>query len=164
VDGRGSARGFLSQVLIWDDHAWLVPRIRAALDAGVPPTAIILRDPGRKEYGAWDLKLAAAYHIYSDMLRGSVPVYWDESDRVTFDVKVGKSKSRAAIERREEADSKGKKDTKGLYYYAVPRTIDGGPLPTLDEWHEERLRKAGVQDKRQQASPMLGLDGRPIQR
>lgn len=163
MDGRDSERGFLAQALTWDDHAWVVPRIRAALDAGVPPTAIILRDPERTVYGEWDLKLAAAIQVYNELMRGNVPVYWDESERVAFDVKVGKSKSRAAIERREEADQKAKRDTKGLYYYAVARTIDGGPLPTLPEWLDERAAKAGKDDRRPQASPLLGLDGKPIQ-
>ena len=125
----------------------MVPRIRAALDAGVPPTAIILRDPGRKEYGEWDLKLAAAYHLFQDLMRGSIPVYWDESDRVAFDVKTGISKSKKAIALREKADSTKKKPTEGVYYYAVPRTIDGGPLPTLEEWVAERAAKQGKGDK-----------------
>lgn len=126
--------------------------------------SIILRDPGHKEYGRWDLILASAYHVYSDMMRGSVPIYWDESDRVAFEVKAGKSKSRAAIERREEQDQKTKKDTKGVYYYAVPRTIDGGALPTLAEWQEERAGKMGV-DKRKPSyrSPLVGLDGNPLE-
>lgn len=128
---------------MWDENAWLVPRIRAALDAKVPPTAIILRDPGIKEYGKWDLKLIAAYHIYTDMMRGGVPVYWDESDRVTFDVKVGKSKSRAAIEKRQDADTKKNADQFGKYYFAVPRVMDGGNLPTREEWLAERAAKQG---------------------
>lgn len=128
---------------MWDDHSWLVPRIRAALDAGVPPTAIILRDPGRKEYGPWDLKLAAAYRIYDDLMRGAVPIYWDESDRVAFDVGIGYSKSRAAMDRREDLDSQKKDKHYGRYYYPIPRTIDGGPLPTPEEWATERRAKMG---------------------
>jgi hypothetical protein len=126
---------------VQDANAWLVPRIRAALDAKVPPTAIILRDPDRKEYGSWDLRLAAAFHIYEDLMRGNIPVYWDESDRVAFDVKTGVSKSKAAIQRKEE---QVKKPVPGQYFYAVPRTIDGGPLPTYEEWIAERKAKQGV--------------------
>jgi hypothetical protein len=135
------------------------------LDAKVPPTAIILRDPGRKEYGVWDLKLAAAIHIYDDLMRGNIPVYWDESDRVAFDVKVGMSKSRRAIDTREERDTKNKVDMKGKYYYAVPRVTDGGALPTLDEWLAERKAKEG--NSRQEGpkrTTLLGLDGNPLQR
>jgi len=142
VDGCHPGRGFLAQALVWDDHAWLVPRIRAALDAKVPPSAVILRDPGRKEYSKWDLKIVAGLRIYEDMMRGSVPVYWDESDRVAFDVKVGTSKSRAAIDRREEQDKK-KGTVHGRYYYAVPRVTDGGNLPTLEEWILEKKAKTG---------------------
>ena len=47
---------------MWDDHAWVVPHLKAALDAKVPPSAILLGDPAHKEYDAWDLKLIAAKH------------------------------------------------------------------------------------------------------
>jgi hypothetical protein len=129
---------------MWDDHAWMVPRIKAALTAGLPPTATLLRDPSRKEYGVWDIKLVVALEIYEGLLVGSVPIYWDQSDRVTFNVKKRVSKSRKVIEAAQEADQnrKGFK-THGLLYYAEPRTMDGGPLPTLQEWHAEQERKQG---------------------
>jgi hypothetical protein len=133
------------------------------LDAGVPPTAIILRDPGHKEYTKWDLKMVAALHIYDDLMRGSVPVYWDESDRVRFVVKTGVSKSSKVIQAAQERDEKNKsKDTKGLYYYAVPETIDGGPLPTIEEWAKERAAKQGRQNEGPRRSTLIGLDGNPI--
>lgn len=135
---------------MWDENAWLVPRIRAALDAQVPPTAIILRDPEHKEYGVWDFKLVTALRIYDDMMRGSVPIYWDESDRVAFDVKVGVSKSKAAIEIRQSRDEKKKTNTPGRYYYVTPRVIDGGLLPTREEWIEERMKKMGADKPPQQ--------------
>lgn len=120
-----------------------MPRIRAALDAGVTPSAIILRDPSLKEYTVIDLKLVSGYHIADGMMRGNVPIYWDESDRVAFDVKVGVSKSRAAIERKQEQVQKSKDKAFGKYYYTVPRSIDGDPLPTLEEWAEEKRAKTG---------------------
>lgn len=104
---------------------------------------MLLRDPAITENNEWDLKLTMALHIHDGFMRGSIPVYWDESDRVVFDVKTGKSKSKAAIERREEADQKKKVDAKGVYYYVEPRTNDGGPMPTYEEWAEERARKVG---------------------
>jgi len=135
------------------------------LDAGVPPTAIILRDPERKEYGVWDLKLVAALHLYDELMRGNVPVYWDESDRVRFEVRTGLSKSARVIAAAQERDEKNKsKDTKGLYYYAVPMTIDGGPLPTVGEWVKERQAKQGkINEGPRRASPLIGLDGNPIE-
>ena len=120
-----------------------MPRIRAALDAGVTPSAVILRDPSLKEHTRIDFKLITGYHIAEGMMRGNVPIYWDESDRVAFDVKVGKSKSRAAIELRQEQASKSKDKGYGKYYYAVARSIDGDPLPTLEEWAEEKRAKMG---------------------
>lgn len=145
MDGRNPERGFLAEALTHDENAWLLPRIRAALDAKVPPSAIILRDPGHTEYDEWDLKLIAAYHIHEDFMVGTVPVYWDQSDRVAFDVKTGHSKSRAALDRKQELDSK-KNVKPGTYYYVVPRTIDGGPLPTREEWAAEQAAKRGRPD------------------
>lgn len=80
-----------------------------------------------------------------DWYRDGIPIWWDESERVTFDVKGRVSKSRAAIERAQQKDSKKKNPTPGLYYTAKPRTIDGGPLPDRDEWLEEQKAKEGNQ-------------------
>lgn len=133
--------------MVWDDHAWLVPRIKAAVSANKPPLSFIFEDPKHTEYNAWDIKLSVALNVYENMMRGSVPVYWDESDRVRFEVARGVSKSRAAIERREAQDGKKKDAQHGVYYYAIPHTIDGGPLPTQEEWLEERAAKRGRGDK-----------------
>jgi hypothetical protein len=93
----------------------------------------------------WDLKLIAAYHIYQDLMVGSIPIYWDQSDRVAFDAKTGISKSRAAIERKQDSyDGKNRKVPPGTFFYAVPRTIDGDPLPTMAEWLEEKRDKQGL--------------------
>jgi hypothetical protein len=88
--------------------------------------------------------MIAAYHIHQDIMVGNVPIYWDQSDRVAFDVKTGISKSRAAIERKQELVGKKSKPTPGMYFYAVPRTIDGDPLPTMEEWLRERAEKEGL--------------------
>jgi len=108
----------------------------------------LLRDPAHKEYNAWDLKLAAAYHIRESLIvEGGIPIYWDQSDRVAFDVKKGKSKSRARVQAAERQAQKAAKNNPaaldGLYFYAVPRTIDGKPLPTYEEWAEEKRKLEG---------------------
>lgn len=114
------------------------------MEAGLPPLAVILRRPSHKEYTAWDIRLIVAYEQQEQIMRGSVPIYWDESDRVAFDVKTGISKSRRAIQQREERDSKAKGGSlPGIYYYPVARTIDGGPMPTMEEWLAERNAKQG---------------------
>lgn len=78
-------------------------------------------------------------------MNGSFPIWIDESDRVTFDVKKKISKSRAALDRDEIATSKKKsyKPVPGQYTFAVPRTIDGGPMPSFLEWAEEQANKQG---------------------
>lgn len=76
-------------------------------------------------------------------------MWWDESDRVTFDAKARVSKSRAAIERAQEAQSKKKSKSHGLYFVAEPRLMDGDEMPTREEWLEEQEAKKGkVQERR----------------
>ena len=62
---------------------------------------------------------------------------------MTFDAKARISRSRAAIERAQEADSKKKNKTHGRYFVAEPRVMDGGEMPTRDEWLDEQEQKKG---------------------
>jgi len=54
------------------------------------------------------------------------------------------SKSRAAVERAQEAQSKKKNKSYGLYFVAEPRLMDGDEMPTRDEWLEEQEKKKGA--------------------
>lgn len=89
----------------------------------------------------WDYRLIKAHYILEDWYRDGVPIWWDESDRVTFDAKARTSKSRAAIERAQEADSKKKNKSYGKYFIAEPRLMEGDEMPTRGEWLEEQDRK-----------------------
>lgn len=62
---------------------------------------------------------------------------------MSFDVKTVVSKSKAAMGRWEKKMEKSTNKNPGLMGYPVPRTIDGGPLPTLEEWLEEEAAKKG---------------------
>lgn len=76
-----------------------------------------------------------------DWYRDGVPIWWDESDRVAFDAKARVSKSRAAVERAQEADGKKKAKSHGRYFIAEPRIMDDGEMPTRQEWLEEQEKK-----------------------
>jgi hypothetical protein len=89
-----------------------------------------------------DLRLAKAYELRQTY--GEIPPWIDRSDRVAFDVSVFTSNSAAALERRQERDSKGNSKNFGRRYSLVPRTKDGGPMPTMQEWLEEQQRKQGL--------------------
>jgi len=67
---------------------------------------------------------------------------------VTFDAKARISRSRAAIERAQEADSKKKSKSHGRYFVAELRLMEGDEMPTRDEWLEEQERKKGVVKER----------------
>lgn len=108
----------------------------------------------------WDYRLIKAHYILEDWYRDGVPLWWDESDRVTFDAKARISKSRAAIERAQEAESKKKKSTPGRYFIAEPRVMDGGELPTRQEWLEEQEKKKGAPQVRPPRSETHILQGK----
>ena len=105
---------------------------------------MLFNDPSHKKWTDWDYKLTKAHFLVQDWYRDGIPVWWDESDRVTFDAKARFSKSRAAIDRAQEADGKKKSKAYGKYYVTEPRVIDGGEMPTRDEWIEEQERKRGM--------------------
>ena len=116
-------------------------RLKAAATAGKPPLMFILGDPEHTEWDSWDIKLALAYQISEELSQGGVPVYWDRSDRVRFTAESYISKSKAAVDRAEEKASKGNTKNYGKIFYPKPQTVDGGPLPTLEEWLEESRLK-----------------------
>ena len=107
----------------------------------MPPLAVIFEDPEHK-WNKWDFRLVKALEIYDNMTNGTgIPIYWDRADRVRFEVGSYVSKSKAALDRAEENAKKGKAKNYGKIFYAVPETVDGGPLPTLDEYLEEQATK-----------------------
>lgn len=118
--------------------------LKAAVHVGHPPTAVIFSDPSHTEWTVWDYRLIKAHFLLEDWYRDGIPVWWDESDRVTFDAVARVSKSRAAIERAQDAASgKGKKSVPGRYFIAEPRVMDGGEMPTRQEWIDEQMLKRG---------------------
>tara|TARA_R110000822_G_scaffold839_2_gene3675 strand:- start:143 stop:472 length:330 start_codon:yes stop_codon:yes gene_type:complete len=103
----------------------------------------------------WDYRLIKAHYLLEDWYRDGIPIWWDESDRVTFDAKARFSKSRAATERAQEADGKKKSKVYGKYYTAEPRVMDGGEFPTRDEWLEEQETKRGSTVDRRKGGPQI---------
>lgn len=105
---------------------------------------MIFNDPSHKEYDYWDLMLLKAFFFAESFIREGIPVWWDESDDVVFDVERRISRSRAAVEADEKKENgKDKKAPAGRYYNPVPRTRGGAPFPTFNEWLDERERKTG---------------------
>lgn len=130
--------------MTWDDQAYVETFIKAAVDSGQPPSAVILSDPERTQWTETDYRLVKAYYLKQNMMSGSFPVWIDRSDRISFEVKSFISKSEAALERRQEQDNKNNAvSSHGKRYYAVPQTMDGGPMPTMQEYLEAEAEKKG---------------------
>jgi hypothetical protein len=115
--------------------------LKAAVYSGQPPLAVIFNDPSHEKWNEWDYKLFKAHYILQDWYRDGIPIWWDESDRVTFDAKPRVSKSRAAIERAQEKANSGKTTSHGRYYVAEPKLMSGDSMPTKAEWLEEQEKK-----------------------
>lgn len=131
---------------MWEDQFYVEGFIQAAVDAKLPPTMVILNDPTHTEYTTLDLKLIKALHLKKLAMSNNFPAWIDRSDRVTFTVKSFRSGSQAALERKQYAIDKAAQQNNatpafGMNYYAVPETIDGGPMPTLEEWLEEEKER-----------------------
>ena len=98
--------------------------------------------------------------MLEDWYRDGVPIWWDESDRVTFDAKARISKSKAAIERAQEAEGKKKSKSHGRYFIAEPRLMDDGEMPSRQEWLEEQEAKKDSPAVRHKRSEPTILQGR----
>lgn len=95
------------------------------------------------------MQLLKAYHFAESFVREGVPVWWDESDDVMFDVEKKISRSRAAVTRAEKSESGNDKEVPpGRYYIPVPRTMGGKPMPTFDDWVKDQGRKSGKNENK----------------
>lgn len=121
-----------------------MPRIRAAIKINKPPIGVMFGDPDAK-WTKWDLRLVMALEIHDNMMQGGIPLYWDRSDRVRFEVESYVSKSKAVLDRAEAKAAEGKTKNYGKIFYVKPHTVDGGPLPTLEEFLEEQASKQRAQ-------------------
>lgn len=130
--------------------------LKAAAKIGHPPTAVIFSDPSHKKWTMWDYRLIKAHFMLEDWYRDGVPIWWDESDRVTFDAKARVSKSKAALERAQEAEGKKKSKSHGRYFIAEPRLMEGDEMPTREEWLiEQEAKKGAVAPKRKVREPQI---------
>lgn len=90
------------------------------------------------------MKLLKAFHFAEDFIRDGVPIWWDESDDVFFEVEKRISRSRAATQRAEKTENgKDKESPPGRYFIPIPKTRGGGAMPTFKDWIEEQARKKG---------------------
>ena len=121
------------------------------------PTAVILQDfyagfrdsfsgevDGEPVWLPWDYALANALQIIEDHTDSETGhlIWVEQSERVTFDASKFTKKSVAAVERKTKSSkSKAYEAAPGERWRTVPRTTDGGPLPTMLEWRDEQARK-----------------------
>jgi hypothetical protein len=130
-----------------EEESWMRLRVEAATANGKPPVQFILGDPKWKRWSKWDIAIANAYHMLAHYEVNGYPVWIDSSPRVSFETKERKSRSQEQLDiwqnkERKRLEKKGAKPKFGVSPYVVPRTLDGGPLPTKQEWVE--AQKTGL--------------------
>lgn len=129
--------------MTWERCKPFYSYLRAAINANLPPKQVIFNDPTHTEYDFWDLRLLKAYYFAQDFYRDGIPVFWDESDDVMFEVEKRISRSRAAVQRAEDSENKGeRKAPPGRYYIPTPKTRGGAPFPTFKDWLNDEQRKS----------------------
>lgn len=144
----------MSVALTWDNHKYLQSYVKAAISFGNPPIAHILEDPSHTEWTRMDYRVSNAYQMMLDFETEGWPIWIDQSNRVRFEAKTRVSRSAEALERKQWHDQKAAEKQKnhvpkfGQRYYATPVTIDGGPMPTKQEWLESQREKAEAGMKR----------------
>jgi hypothetical protein len=154
----------------WADHKPILSDIRLAVKTGQRPTAMILRDKyagyreylsstwvyeeahlaNTREYTDWDMTLASVAQIiedYTNKQNGQI-YFFDESDRVQWEVRSSFSGYDAALENDDKTLEPGESR------YAIP-IIDEDNPPTIWEWldsledhtnHPPGYKNNGLQD------------------
>ena len=106
---------------------------------------MIFNDPTH-EWCKWDFLLIKAYYFLENMMQGDYPIWIADSDRVRWEVEKKTSRPQAALDKakhdeQRRMDKKGASPKYGLQFVLKPKVSDGGAMPTLREWLEERADK-----------------------
>jgi len=125
-------RGFLAEVLTWDENYATLLAVETALELKQPPMDFVR--PNRKDHGQWsglDKKLAIAHKIMEKETCGlcgnPIWICRNEDNNIDFSIRVGTCHSKSKMEKSEASRSKRKngKLKEGQYLYSVPMNVDG---------------------------------------
>ena len=119
------------------------PIIRAAVESGLPPLALLLNDP-KREHSRWDMKLIKAYYFEQSYQIEGFPIWVEESPNVTFVARSKVIRSQAVVERAQEAEGKKKNATHGKRFYAEPVITSGGTWPRRKDWQDRERNRASA--------------------
>lgn len=134
-----------------------VSDVSVALKSGQRPTAMITRfrgfghtDPftglivgNADDWIDWDYALASAWQLHEDMIdvnRG-LPIHHIQSKRVKVVAELYTDKIDEAIDKAQAAKGENWKPKPGQHWIPRLKTVDGGELPTLEEFFEEQEEK-----------------------
>lgn len=129
----------------------LVTKIKAAIAAGIRPTAMIFYEQPTAPWRPFDFKLLEAYQRLQDETcpKCGHPVWLcrSQSNAVQFkiveDVCQGERAMRAAEHRGEKVDKKDKAKW-GQFRYTVPYAPPGYELPSREEYYEDLAKTQGA--------------------
>lgn len=150
---RNGHSGFLVEVLAQRENQYLIPKIKAAITAGIRPCAMIFHEQPTDDWIPFDFLLLEAYQRLQDEIcpRCGHPVWLcrSKSNTVDFKVQSGLCYAEKALKVAEVgriSDKKSRDAAKkelrhaGQFWYTVPYVppnIPNGELPTRDDYYSE---------------------------
>jgi hypothetical protein len=130
---------FLTEVLTWRNHEWMVPVIRTAISFGKPPLQLLLEDPSHVDLTRWDLKLINAFSMLETYSVDGQPIWYEEDETVEFVPVKKKYRAAYALEKAQDRDQKARTDAKGNVrpafgerWHVEPKFL--GERPTFEGW------------------------------
>ena len=122
-----------------------MPQIKSALSLGLRPSAHILRlKKPQSNWSEHDHTLAVAFsRLEAEICPHCQNPVWlcrTTDPRVTFEIDTYRCFAESELQKKrkkwEERNKNSKKDRlkEGEYEFVRPKTTDGGPLPTREDW------------------------------
>ena len=127
-------------------------KIKAAITAGIRPSAMIFHEQPNDPWNDFDFMLLEAYQMLQDETCNECgnPIWVcrnDTASNVGFKIKMAKCFGKAELDKwyEKEEQSKTKKKRFGEYPYIVAYTYDDGPMPSRMEYYKSMSDKDKVE-------------------
>lgn len=135
------------------EHHYIVPKIKAAITAGIKPTSMIFHTQPDEDWVRFDFMLLEAYQSLQDETcpKCGHPIWLcrSQSADIYFDVQDDYCQADRALKEHEAKSNKSKpsaseKKAFGQFFYTVPKTVPGAELPTREQYYADKAAEQGT--------------------
>lgn len=135
------------------EHRYVIPKIKAAISAGIKPTSMIFHTQPTDAWERFDFLLLEAYQSLRDETcpKCGHPVWLcrSQSANVYFDVRDDFCQAERALKEAEARTNKTKLSPKerkdlGRFQYTVPMAPEGTELPAREEYYADLAAANGT--------------------